>query len=220
MGREWTPLVDALSRGFPKSSRDRRARNGPGRVAGTGSIGVRQSIADLLADEAFLQRHGTESSSTAATISISGIPRPCPSQRCDRQSRQELRRRVPQLDYNITPAPARTSTPRALAPAFSHTTGTPGVLDSVLDRYPRLDHRRTAPHGAMRMDFAMLSRVAMQSTSDHRTSGSTADRRGRTLVDAARTAANWAYPQRSGRRGSRLLPRHGFARPVSTSPAT
>jgi alpha-galactosidase len=100
------------------------------------------------------------------------------------------------LDYNVTPG---AGTDRdALQPGtglLEHNRAYLDWLDEVLDRHPDVIFENCAS-GAMRADYALLSRLDLQSTSDQQ------DFRRYAAIAAAapaailpEQAANWAYPQ-------------------------
>lgn len=100
------------------------------------------------------------------------------------------------LDYNINPGPGTDlDADSPGAGLLEHNRAHLAWLESVLDRHPRLVLENCAS-GAMRMDFAMLSRLQLQSTSDQQ------DPHAYPPIAAAaplmmlpEQAANWAYPQ-------------------------
>lgn len=160
-------------------------------------IGVRSAVADRLPAEAFLSRHG---------------------QRIVEHDRYHLDLRHPaavshlnevvdrlirdfgvgffKFDYNIDPGVG--TDVDADSPGdgmLGHNRAHLAWLDSVLDRHPNLVIENCSS-GAMRMDFALLSRLAMQSTSDQQ------DFMKYPPIAAAaplsmlpEQAASWAYPQ-------------------------
>lgn len=160
-------------------------------------IGVRSPMADKLPDEAFLQRYG---------------------QRVVDHSRYHLDLRHPaarehldsvvdrlvadhgirffKLDYNVTPGPGTDHD--AFSPGsglLDHNRAHLGWLDGILDRHPDVIFENCGS-GAQRMDYAMLSRLHLQSTSDQQ------DFRLYPVISSAALASvlpeqagNWAYPQ-------------------------
>ena len=102
------------------------------------------------------------------------------------------------LDYNINPgAGTDRDAPSIGAGLLDHNRAHLAWLDSVLDRHPGLILENCAS-GAMRMDFAMLSRLQLQSTSDQQDAmhyppiAASAP-----MSMTPEQAANWAYPQPS-----------------------
>jgi alpha-galactosidase len=100
------------------------------------------------------------------------------------------------LDYNINPgAGTDVGGNGPGAGLLEHNRAHLAWLDSVLDRHPRLTIENCAS-GAMRMDYAMLSRLQLQSTSDQQDF-----RLYPPMAVAApasitpEQAASWAYPQ-------------------------
>ncbi|WP_460776228.1 alpha-galactosidase [Microbacterium sp. GXF7504] len=160
-------------------------------------VGVRSPLADRLPAEAFLQRHG---------------------QRIVEHSRYHLDLRHPaaiahldavvdrlvaefgvgffKFDYNIDPGPGTDLDADSVGDGLlQHNRAHLAWLDALLDRHPELVIENCGS-GAQRMDFAMLSRLAMQSTSDQQ------DFTKYPPIAAAaplsmlpEQAASWAYPQ-------------------------
>jgi alpha-galactosidase len=100
------------------------------------------------------------------------------------------------LDYNIDVGPG-TGAPSPGAGMLAHNRAHADWLDSVLDRYPGLVIENCAS-GGMRTDYALLSRLQLQSTSDQQ------DFLSYPPIAAAAAAAMtpeqaavWAYPQPS-----------------------
>ena len=100
------------------------------------------------------------------------------------------------LDYNINSgAGTDVATASKGAALLDHNRAHLAWIDGVLDRHPSLVLENCGS-GAMRMDFALLSRMQLQSTSDQQ------DFRHYPVIAAAaplsmlpEQAANWAYPQ-------------------------
>lgn len=162
-------------------------------------VGTRSPIAGILPDEAFLQRNG---------------------QRIVEHHRYHLDLRHPaarahldevidrlvndfgvgffKLDYNINPGSGTDHSSDSVGDGLlEHNRAHLTWLDRVLDRHPALIIENCSS-GAMRMDYALLSRVAMQSTSDQQ------DFEKYPPIAAAaplsmtpEQAASWAYPQPS-----------------------
>ncbi len=99
------------------------------------------------------------------------------------------------LDYNIDPGPGTDrDADSAGAGLLEHNRAHLAWLDAVLDRHPDLIIENCAS-GAMRMDFAMLSRLQLQSTTDQE------DPRAYAPISVAapmtilpEQAGSWAYP--------------------------
>lgn len=160
-------------------------------------VGIRSPLATRLPDAAFLQRAG---------------------QRIVEHSRYHLDLRHPaaraqldavvdrlverfgigyfKLDYNINPGAGTDRDADSVGDGLlGHNRAHQAWLDGVLDRYPDLILENCGS-GAMRADFAMLSRLQLQSTSDQQ------DFRKYAPIAAAapvsmlpEQAASWAYPQ-------------------------
>lgn len=160
-------------------------------------VGVRSAMADKLPLEAFLLRHG---------------------QRVVEHGRYHLDLRHPEtirhldavvdrlvsefgigffkLDYNINPGAGTDHDSDSLGDGLlEHNRAHLAWLDSVLDRHPGLVIENCSS-GAMRTDFAMLSRIAMQSTSDQQDFTKYPPIAASAPMSMLpEQAANWAYPQ-------------------------
>ena len=160
-------------------------------------VGVRSPVADALPAEAFLQRHGQrvmehhryhlDLRHPAAREHLDGV--------VDRLVR-EFGVGFFKFDYNIDPgAGTDLDADSPGAGLLAHNRAHLAWLDGVLDRHPQLVIENCGS-GAMRMDWAMLSRLAMQSTSDQQDF-----RRYPPIAASAplamlpEQAASWAYPQ-------------------------
>lgn len=160
-------------------------------------VGIRSPLADRLPVDAFLQRNG---------------------ERVVEHDRYHLDLRHPaarahldavvdrlivdfgvgffKMDYNINPGPGTDHDADSVGDGLlEHNRAVLAWLDGVLDRHPTLVIENCSS-GAMRMDYAMLSRLAMQSTSDQQ------DFRKYPAIAVAaplsilpEQAASWAYPQ-------------------------
>ncbi|WP_204745609.1 glycoside hydrolase family 36 protein [Glycomyces paridis] len=195
---EWTPSTTRFPGGLGEVvAAIKDAGMTPGLWLEPEVIGVRSPVADALPDEAFLLRHG---------------------QRVVEHHRYHLDLRHPaavahlnavvdrlvadfgvgffKFDYNIDPGPGTDRDADSVGDGLlSHNRAHLDWLDRLLDRHPGLVVENCSS-GAMRMDFAMLSRLAMQSTSDQQ------DFTKFPPIAAAapiallpEQAANWAYPQ-------------------------
>lgn len=160
-------------------------------------VGVRSPVADRLPDSAFLQRGG---------------------QRIVEHDRYHLDLRHPaarghldevvdrlvgefgvgyfKLDYNINPGPGTdVDAPSVGHGLLEHNRAHLAWLDGVADRHPGLILENCGS-GAMRADFALLSRLQLQSTSDQQEPllyppiAAAAP-----MQMLPEQAANWAYPQ-------------------------
>lgn len=195
---EWLPSTRRFSNGLGEViDRIRAAGMTPGLWLEPEVVGVRSPMASRLPAEAFLSRHG---------------------QRIIEHQRYHLDLRHPaaihhldsvvdrlvadfgigffKLDYNINPGPGTDVDADSVgAGLLAHNRAHLAWLDSVLARHPGLVLENCGS-GAMRTDFAMLSRLQLQSTSDQQ------DFRKYPPIAAAaplsmlpEQAANWAYPQ-------------------------
>ncbi|WP_206068674.1 glycoside hydrolase family 36 protein [Nonomuraea composti] len=160
-------------------------------------IGVRSPMADKLPAEAFLRRggvrvaeHGRYHLDLRHPTAVAHL-----DQVVDRLV-EELGVGYFKLDYNINPG-AGTDVAAASAGAglLAHNRAHLAWLERVLDRHPHLVLENCGS-GAMRMDYAMLARLQLQSTSDQQDF-----LRYPPIAVAAplsvlpEQAANWAYPQ-------------------------
>ncbi|HEX2143415.1 MAG TPA: glycoside hydrolase family 36 protein [Glycomyces sp.] len=160
-------------------------------------VGVRSPVAESLPREAFLQRHGQrivehhryhlDLRHPAAVRHLDGV--------VDRLV-AEFGIGFFKLDYNIDPGPGTDRDADSVGDGLlEHNRAHLAWLDRLLDRHPDLVVENCSS-GAMRMDFAMLSRLAMQSTSDQQDFT-----RFPPIAAAApiallpEQAASWAYPQ-------------------------
>lgn len=160
-------------------------------------VGVRSPVAERLPDEAFLQRRG---------------------QRIVEHDRYHLDLRHPvaiahldgvvdslvarfgigffKFDYNIDPGAGTDHDAQSLGDGLlEHNRAHLRWLDAVLDRHPGLVIENCGS-GGMRSDFAMLSRLAMQSTSDQQDfTRFPPIAASAPLLMLPEQAASWAYPQ-------------------------
>ncbi|MGP6172429.1 glycoside hydrolase family 36 protein [Microbacterium sp. A204] len=195
---EWLPSTTRFPGGLAEViAAIRDAGMSPGLWLEPEVIGVRSPMAELLPADAFLQRHG---------------------QRVIEHSRYHLDLRHPaavahldavvdrlvvdfgvtffKLDYNINPGAGTDLAADSPGDGLlEHNRAHLAWLDGVLDRHPDLVLENCGS-GAMRMDFAMLSRLQMQSTSDQQ------DYTKYPPIAAVaplsmlpEQAASWAYPQ-------------------------
>jgi len=160
-------------------------------------VGVRSAMADRLPNDAFFLRHGVrivehqrfhlDLRHPAAIAHLNEV--------VDRLV-EDYGIGFFKLDYNINPGAGTDVDSDSIgAGLLGHNRAHLAWLDSVLDRHPSLVLENCSS-GAMRMDFAMLSRLQMQSTSDQQD-----PLRYPPIASAApvsmlpEQAANWAYPQ-------------------------
>lgn len=160
-------------------------------------VGIQSPIADTLPAEAFLQRNGArvvehdrfhlDLRHPAARAHLDAV--------IDRLV-SEFGIGFFKIDYNINPGPGTDLDADSVGDGLlQHNRAHLDWLDGVLDRHPDLIIENCSS-GAMRMDYAMLSRLAMQSTSDQQ------DFRKYPPIAASapvsilpEQAASWAYPQ-------------------------
>jgi alpha-galactosidase len=160
-------------------------------------VGVRSPVAGRLPDAAFMSRGGQRIVEHARYLL--DLRHPAARDHLDAVVDRLVRDYGVgyfKLDYNVTPGPG---TDRAAAAPgaglLEHNRAHLAWLDGVLSRHPEVIVENCAS-GAMRADYAMLSRLDLQSTSDQQ------DLRRYAAVAAAAPAAvlpeqagNWAYPQ-------------------------
>jgi alpha-galactosidase len=160
-------------------------------------VGVKSPLADILPLEAFVLRHGRrvvehdryhlDLRHPAAIAHLDGV--------VDRLV-AEFGIGFFKFDYNINPGAGTDHNSDSLGDGLlAMNRAHLAWLDALLDRHPGLVIENCAS-GAMRMDFALMSRLAMQSTSDQQDF-----LRFPPIAAAApaslipEQAANWAYPQ-------------------------
>lgn len=197
---EWRPSTTR----FPGGLREvidaiRAAGMAPGLWLEPEVVGVRSAVAESLPLEAFLLRHG---------------------QRVEEHDRYHLDLRHPaavahldgvvdslidefgieffKFDYNINPGAGTDHDADSVGDGLlQHNRAHLAWLDALLDRHPSLVIENCAS-GAMRSDSAMLSRLAMQSTSDQQDFVKLPPiAAAAPLSMLPEQAANWAYPQPS-----------------------
>ena len=160
-------------------------------------VGVRSPLAERLPDDAFLQRHGvriTEQSRHLLDLRHRDVVK---------HLNEVVDRLVEcfgvgyfKLDYNVTPGAgtdldADSPGDGLLQQNRAHL----DWIDGVLARHPDLVIENCAS-GAMRSDYALLSRLDLQSTSDQQNPLLYPPIAAGALVGIApEQAANWAYPQ-------------------------
>ncbi|MEN3310484.1 MAG: alpha-galactosidase [Micromonosporaceae bacterium] len=195
---EWQPSQTRFPRGIDEVIQRIRARH---MVAGLWLepevIGVRSPVADKLPREAFMQRGGTrlvehgryhlDLRHPAAVAHLDEV--------VDRLV-EELGVGYFKLDYNIDPGPGTDiAADSPGAGLLGHNRAYVAWLDRVRQRHPELILENCAS-GAMRMDYALLSRLHLQSTSDQQDF-----LRASAIAVAApmsilpEQSANWSYPQ-------------------------
>jgi alpha-galactosidase len=160
-------------------------------------IGVRSPMAQRLPEEAFLQRHGQrliehhryhlDLRHPAAVAHLDGV--------VDRLV-AEFGIGFFKFDYNINPGAGTDLNADSVGDGLlGHNRAHLAWLDGVLDRHPGLVIENCSS-GAMRMDFAVLSRLAMQSTSDQQEFTKYPPIAAAAPISLLpEQAASWAYPQ-------------------------
>ncbi|MGN9847288.1 glycoside hydrolase family 36 protein [Nonomuraea sp. H19] len=195
---EWQPSQSRFPRGIEEVLGHIRALGMvPGLWLEPEVIGVRSPMADKLPPEAFLQRGGVRLAEHGRYHLDLRHPRAVAhlDQVVDRLV-EELGVGYFKLDYNIDPGVGTDlDAGSAGAGLLAHNRAHLAWLDGVLARHPELILENCAS-GAMRMDYAMLSRMHLQSTSDQQDF-----RRYPPVAVAApmsilpEQSASWAYPQ-------------------------
>lgn len=195
---EWEPSQTRFPHGIDEVlERIRDAGMRPGLWLEPEVIGVRSPVADTLPEDAFFQRAGVRHREherfhldlrhPRAVAHLDGV-----------MNRLVKAHGVGyfKLDYNIDPGPGtECGAESAGAGLLGHNRAHLAWLDRVLDRHPGLVLENCAS-GAMRMDYALLSRLQLQSTSDQQDPV-----RYPPIAAAAplsvlpEQAASWAYPQ-------------------------
>jgi len=195
---EWQPSQTRFPRGIEEVLTHIRDRGMvPGLWLEPEVIGVRGPMADKLPAAAFLQRCGVrlvehdryhlDLRHPSAIAHLDGV--------VDRLV-EELGVGYLKLDYNIDPgAGTDVAADSVGAGLLAHNRAHLDWLDRVLDRHPDLILENCAS-GAMRMDYALLSRMQLQSTSDQQDYL----RYPPIAVSAPMSvlpeqSASWAYPQ-------------------------
>ncbi|MDF2712029.1 MAG: alpha-galactosidase, partial [Nonomuraea muscovyensis] len=195
---EWLPSQTRFPRGLEEVLA-RIAGHGmtPGLWLEPEVIGVRSPMADKLPAEAFLQRggvrvaeHGRYHLDLRHPAAVAHL-----DQVVDRLV-EDLGVGYFKLDYNIDPGAGTDRDATSVgAGLLAHNRAHLAWLEGVLDRHPHLVLENCGS-GAMRIDYAMLSRLQLQSTSDQQDF-----LRYPPIAVAAplstlpEQAANWAYPQ-------------------------
>ncbi|MEJ3743910.1 glycoside hydrolase family 36 protein [Actinomycetes bacterium KLBMP 9797] len=195
---EWQPSQTRFPRGIEEVlARIRERGMVPGLWLEPEVIGVRSPMADKLPPEAFLQRDGVrvvehgryhlDLRHPGAVAHLDEV--------VDRLVEQ-LGVGYFKLDYNINPGAGTDLDADSVgAGLLAHNRAHLAWLDGVLDRHPDLILENCAS-GAMRMDYALLSRMQLQSTSDQQDF-----LRYPPVAVAApmsllpEQSASWAYPQ-------------------------
>lgn len=195
---EWTPSTTRFPGGLGEVvDAVRDAGMVPGLWLEPEVVGVRSPVADALPREAFLLRHGRrvvehhryhlDLRHPAATAHLDDV--------VDRLV-AEFGIGFFKFDYNINPGPGTDHDADSVGDGLlEHNRAHLAWLDRLLDRHPGLVVENCSS-GAMRMDFAMLSRLAMQSTSDQQDFVKYPPIAAAAPVSLLpEQAASWAYPQ-------------------------
>lgn len=160
-------------------------------------VGVDSHAAKTLPNDAFLQRGGVRIRERDRYLLDlrSEAARRHLDEAVDRLV-SELDIKYFKLDYNVTPGPGTDINGENVGHGLlEHNRALVTWLDSVLDRHPALVLENCGS-GALRSDFAMLSRLQLQSTSDQRNPLLyPAIAVGALVHILPEQAANWSYPQ-------------------------
>jgi len=160
-------------------------------------IGVRSPMVEQLPDSAFLVRGGVRVSEHARFhLDLRSLDVTKHLDHVVDMLVEELGFRYFKLDYNITAGPGTDlDAPSPGAGLLEHNRAHLRWLESVLERHPNVTIENCAS-GAMRMDYAMLSRLHLQSTSDQQDPLLYPPIAASAPVSLLpEQAANWAYPQ-------------------------
>ncbi|OMI35569.1 glycoside hydrolase family 36 protein, partial [Streptomyces sparsogenes] len=165
---EWRPSATRFPGGLGQvMDRVRERRMVPGLWLEPEVIGVRSPLAGTLPDEAFFQRGGTRV--TEHGRHHLDLRHPAARAHLDEvvdRLMAEFGIGYFKFDYNIMPGPGTDLA--GIAPGaglLEHNRAYLDWLDALVDRHPGLLIENCAS-GAMRMDYALLSRLHLQSTSD------------------------------------------------------
>ncbi len=160
-------------------------------------VGVTSEAASTLPATAFLQRGGTRVRERARYLLDLRSPdaRAHLDAAVDRLV-DELGIGYVKFDYNVTPGPGTDLDAESVgAGLLEHNRALLAWLDGVLDRHPDLVIENCGS-GALRSDFAMLSHLQLQSTSDQQDPLLYPAIAAASLVHVLpEQAAHWAYPQ-------------------------
>ncbi|GAA3604292.1 alpha-galactosidase [Kineosporia mesophila] len=196
---EWEPSTARFPDGGLRRVLDRIRERGmkPGLWLEPEVIGVRSPAAARLPDDAFLQRHGQRV--VEHDRYLLDLRHPAAVQHLDTvvdRLVNDYGARYFKLDYNVTPgAGTDLNTSSVGEGLLGHNRAHLAWLERVLERHPSVIFENCAS-GAMRMDYAMMSLLQLQSTSDQQ------DARLYAAIAAAAPASlvpeqagNWAYPR-------------------------
>lgn len=160
-------------------------------------VGVTSRAAETLPDSAFLQRGGVRVRERARYL----LDLRSPDARAHLDAAVDrlvgdLGIGYVKLDDNVTPGPGTDLDAESVGEGLlEHNRALLTWLDGVLDRHPDLVVENCGS-GALRSDFAMLSRLALQSTSDQQDPLLYPAIAAASLVHVLpEQAAHWAYPQ-------------------------
>jgi alpha-galactosidase len=194
---QWQPSTTRFPGGLDEVLRAIRDRGmTPGLWLEPEVVGVRSPVADVLPPEAFFRRAGVRVRE-AGRYHLD-LRHPSARGHLDEVVDRLVSRHGVgyfKLDYNINPGPGTDEASDSVgAGLLGHNRAHLEWLDAVLDRHPGLIIENCAS-GAMRMDFALLSRLQLQSTTDQEDPACYAP----ISVAASMTmlpeqAGSWAYP--------------------------
>lgn len=195
---EWLPSAERFPGGLAEvTGRIRERGMVPGLWLEPEVIGVRSPLAETLPDEAFFQRAGVRIAEHGRHLL--DLRHPAARAHLDAvvdRLVDEYGAGFIKMDYNTMTGPGSDLSDLAAGHGLlEHARALLDWIDGVQARHPGLIIESCAS-GAMRMDYAMLSRLHMQSTSDQQDPVRYA-----TIAAAApaailpEQAGNWAYPQ-------------------------
>ena len=196
---EWQPSTTRFPDGGIERVLDHIRSRGlqPGLWLEPEVVGIHSPMADRLPHDAFLQRYGRRI--VEHDRYFLDFRHPAVIAHLDRvvdHLVRDLGSRHFKLDYNVTPgAGSDVGSLSAGSGLLEHNRAHLAWIDALVSRYPEVIFENCAS-GGMRVDYAMMSRLDLQSTSDQQ------DFRLYATIAAAapmsllpEQAGNWAYPQ-------------------------
>lgn len=197
---EWEPSTTRFPNGLIEVTTHIRNRGMiPGLWLEPEVVGVRSTMIEKLPPEAFMMRHGVPIVEHGRRLL--DFRHPAVREHLDRavdRLIEEFEVGFFKFDYNVTPGQGTDhDAPSPGVGLMNHSQAHLDWLDGLLKRHPKLIIENCAS-GAQRADYALLSRLHLQSTSDQQ------DPQRYAPVAAAvpfsiipEQAGNWAYPQPS-----------------------
>jgi alpha-galactosidase len=195
---DWNPSTVRFPRGLGfVLDHIRGRRMVPGLWMEPEAVGVTSEAAATLPPSAFLQRRGTRVRERARYLLDLRSPEArAHLDRCVDRLVGELGVGYFKFDYNVTPGSGTDLDAESVGEGLlEHNRALLTWLDAILDRHPDLVIENCGS-GAMRSDFAMLSRLQLQSTSDQQDPLLYPAIAAASLVHVLpEQAGHWAYPQ-------------------------